>query len=111
TVAVRVSDAVRARVGSSAPLFIFVRDGAAPGPPLAVVRRTAGELPLEVRITDADLMLPGRSLANVKAANLVARVANGGDPIAKPGDVFGEAQWQPGNGSPVTILIDQVVSP
>lgn len=111
TVAVRVSDAVRDRVGASAPLFIFVRDGAAPGPPLAVVRRTAGELPLEVRITDADLMLPGRSLANVKAANLVARVANGGDPIAKPGDVFGEAQWQAGSTGPVTILVDRVVGP
>lgn len=111
-VSVSLADDVRSRVSPSAPLFIFVRDATA-GPPLAVVKRAAGELPLTVRISDADLMLPGRSLASVTAATLVARIANGGDPVARPGDLQGEARWQAGTGTVpgVRILIDQVVGP
>ena len=112
-ITVSLSDAVRSQVSSSAPLFIFVRDAGAAGPPLAVVRRQANELPLTLQISDADIMLPGRSLAGVSAATLVARVANGGDPIAKAGDVYGEAKWQraQGEAGPVQIIIDQVVGP
>lgn len=111
SIAVSVSATVRAQVSAGAPLFVFVRDATAGGPPLAVIRRQASELPVTLLISDADIMLPGRSLANVATAKLVARIANGGDPIAKPGDVYGEAQWQRNvaTGTPVTIIIDQVV--
>jgi len=112
-ITVTLSDAVRSQVSTSAPLFIFVRDAGAAGPPLAVVRREASQLPLTLQISDADIMLPGRSLANVTAATVVARVANGGDPVAKPGDVYGEAQWErsQGKAGPVSIVIDRVVGP
>jgi cytochrome c-type biogenesis protein CcmH len=109
---VSVSDALRGQVSASAPLFVFVRDSQSPGPPLAVIRRQASELPMTLEISDADIMLPGKTLASVVAATVVARVANGGDPIARPGDVYGEAQWQRGEGTagPVSIVIDRVVS-
>ena len=111
SVTVSVGESVRAQVSASAPLFVFVRDATTGGPPLAVIRRQASELPVTLRISDADIMLPGRSLASVATAKLVARIANGGDPIAKPGDAFGEAQWQRGaaTGNPVVIVIDRVV--
>lgn len=111
-VTVTVSDGLRGKVSGSAPLFVFVRDAQQAGPPLAVIRRQASDLPVSLRISDADVMLPGRSLANVEAATLVARVANGGDPIAKPGDVYGEARWERGarESGPVSIVIDRVVS-
>lgn len=110
---VSVSDALRGQVSASAPLFVFVRDSEAPGPPLAVIRRQASELPMTLEISDSDIMLPGKTLSGVTAATLVARVANGGDPIAKPGDVYGEATWQraAGQTGPVTIVIDRVVAP
>ncbi len=112
-ITVSVSDSLRAQVSASAPLFVFVRDSEAPGPPLAVIRRQASELPVTLQISDADIMLPGKTLAGVAAATLVARVANGGDPIAKPGDVYGEATWQraAGQSGPVSIVIDRVVAP
>ena len=113
SVTVSVSAAVRAQVSASAPLFVFVRDAQNAGPPLAVIRRQAGELPVTLQISDADIMLPGRNLASLDEAKLVARVANGGDPIAKPGDVYGEARWQRNSGTagPVAIVIDRVVMP
>jgi len=112
-VQVSVSPAQLGRVGASAPVFIFLRDAGTPGPPLAVLRRQASDLPLDLQISDADVMLPGRSLAAVETATVVARVANGGDPIARPGDLYGEGRWQRTDaaGAPVTILIDRVVEP
>ena len=97
----------------AAPLFVFVRDAQKGGPPLAVIRRQAGDLPITLQISDADIMLPGRTLASLEEATLVARIANGGDPIAKPGDVYGEARWQrkAGGAGPVAIVIDRVVTP
>ena len=111
SVTVSVSDALRAQVSASAPLFVFVRDAQNAGPPLAVIRRQAGELPINLQISDADIMLPGRTLANVATATLVARIANGGDPIAKPGDIYGEAQWKRSDltRGAVAIVIDRVV--
>jgi cytochrome c-type biogenesis protein CcmH len=108
TVQVTVSPAVQSGIKAGAPLFVFVRD-AAGGPPLAVVRRSVADLPLTVRISDADVMMPGRSLAGVSRAAVTARVANGGDPVAKPGDVYGEAEWSPASGDSVAVVIDRVV--
>lgn len=111
-VQISVADSVRARIPATAPLFVFVRDAGTGGPPLAVIRRTAGELPLSLQINDADVMMPGRSMATVKSAMLVARVAKGGDPMAQPGDVYGEARWERnGAAGVVRIVIDKVVGP
>lgn len=110
-VSVTLSDAVKGGANPGAPLFVFVRDAASAGPPLAVVRRSVSDLPLTVELSDRDMMIPGRSLGTVKGAQLVARVANSGDPLPKAGDLFGEAAWSAGDtaGNPVRIVIDQVV--
>lgn len=108
TVNVEIDPALRPALRAGAPLFVFVRD-AAGGPPLAVVRRESAALPLAVALSDADVMLPGRSLASLAAARVVARVANGGQPVAQPGDAFGEAEWRPGSGSEVRVRIDRLV--
>jgi cytochrome c-type biogenesis protein CcmH len=111
-VQVSVNDSLRNRISPSAAVFIFVRDPAKSGPPLAVVRRLASELPLSLRIGDADLMLPGGpGFASLKSAALVARIANAGNPVAQPGDLYGEADWHPADSQTgvVSIQIDQVV--
>jgi cytochrome c-type biogenesis protein CcmH len=108
TVQVTLAPAVQAGIKAGAPLFVFVRD-AAGGPPLAVVRRSVADLPLTVRISDADVMIPGRSLGGISRAAVTARVANGGDPVAKPGDVYGEAEWSPASGDSVAVVIDRTV--
>jgi cytochrome c-type biogenesis protein CcmH len=105
---VDVDAAIRPALRAGAPLFVFVRD-AAGGPPLAVVRRESSALPLAVTLSDADVMIPGRSLAGLAAARIVARVANGGEPVAQPGDAFGEAEWRPASGNTVSVRIDRLV--
>lgn len=92
-----------------APLFIIAREPARAGPPVAVARRSAAELPLSLRLTDADAMLPGRKLSDFDDLELVARVALGGQPLPASGDLFGEADYRSGQDGPIELTIDRVV--
>lgn len=89
-------------------LFIFAR---APegGPPLAVIRESITAVPGIFFLSDQDAMIPGRSLADFEALNIVARLSITGQPIQQPGDLYGELQYERGQQpSPVELMINQV---
>ena len=91
-----------------ASLFIFAR---APqgGPPVAVIRESASAVPGEFSLSDANNMLPGRSLADFPELTIVARISASGEPTEQPGDVYGEISYAPGEGGGVVELVmDQV---
>jgi cytochrome c-type biogenesis protein CcmH len=97
-----------ASVGPDAQLFIIAR---APegGPPLAVIRRPPSSVPGEFSLSDANSMIPGRSLAAYAELNVVARISMSGQPTAQPGDWQAEALVRPGETATVALVIDQVV--
>ena len=67
-------------------MFVFARapDG---GPPLAVKRFKASELPAQFRLDDRDAMVPGRTLSSAPQVQLVARLSASGNAIRQPGDI------------------------
>jgi cytochrome c-type biogenesis protein CcmH len=89
------------------PLFVFVRDPAHPGPPLAV-RRLASEFPQTVELTPQDSMIPGRSFGPGDNVTVGARIARSGTPVGASGDPFGEVRYQVGRDGLVTLTIDHV---
>jgi cytochrome c-type biogenesis protein CcmH len=91
----------------AAPLFVFVRDPAQPGPPLAV-KRLSSRFPQTVELTSADSMVPGRAFAPGQKVQVVARIARSGNPIAGSGDPFGEVAYLVGHDGLVNIVIDHV---
>ena len=103
-----ISDAVAATVDVSleaafdvapdATVFVIARDADRPGPPVAVKRLTAADLPASVELTDADAMLPGRGLKDIETLELLARIALGGSATAAPGDI----ESDPWVGAPTT---------
>jgi cytochrome c-type biogenesis protein CcmH len=95
-------------LGPAAQLFIFAR---APGggPPLAVIREPATALPGEFTLSDANSMIPGRSLADFEELNLVARLSRTGQPTEQAGDWYAQAVVRPTDGAAVELVIDQVV--
>jgi len=102
------SDKLETDVASGASLFIFARspDG---GPPVAVLRESAAALPGEFRLSDANAMIAGRSLADFETLSIVARISNSGQPTQQPGDLFGEIIYRPGQDLNVQeLVIDQV---
>ena len=96
------------RVNPNMVLFLFARTPGAAGPPLAVVRHVAGELPLSVNLGQDNVMLANTVLADHDELQLVARISQSGSPGAQPGDLFGEVLYRTGSGA-VDLLIDQVV--
>ena len=94
--------------GPEAALFVFAR---APGggPPVAVIRAPADALPGRVTLSDANAMLPGRSLGDFEELTLAARFSLSGQPTGQPGDLIGERQFRPGTDStPVDLVIDRI---
>ena len=57
-----------------ATLFVIARRGNG-GPPLAVQRRPVGSWPVSLRLSDADAMLPGITLAGGGPLTLIARIS------------------------------------
>jgi cytochrome c-type biogenesis protein CcmH len=95
------------RLNRPAPLFIIARNPAG-GPPLAVIRRMSGQLPVSVELRDENAMMQGMTILDQPELDLVARVSLSGSPAAQPGDLFGEITYAQGGG-PVQINIDRVV--
>jgi len=96
-------------VRPGARLFLFARDGEKPGPPIAVKRMAVPKLPYTTTLTDADAMVQGASLAKAEKLKLVARISLGGNAIAEPGDLYGEASASVNaEDSPVNIVIDRI---
>jgi cytochrome c-type biogenesis protein CcmH len=97
-----------ADLGPAAQLFILAR---APegGPPIAVIRHPPTVLPGEFSLSDANVMLQGRSLAAYPEITVVARLSHSGQPTAQAGDWQAEALVRPGSAEAVALVIDQVV--
>ncbi|MFZ9050908.1 MAG: tetratricopeptide repeat protein [Steroidobacteraceae bacterium] len=107
-VLVELAPELAGAVTPDAMLFVLARKGER-GPPLAVQRRMASELPVEIVLTDRDAMLPGTSLTGVGALRVVARISSSGQPVASTGDLFGEVAYDPGVTDRLSILIDRQV--
>jgi cytochrome c-type biogenesis protein CcmH len=92
---------------SSLPLFVFVRDPRAAGPPLAV-KRLKATFPQTVELTTQDSMLPGHSFTKGQLVEVVARVSKSGSPGESSGDLFGLAAHKVGDDGVVDIQVEHV---
>ena len=97
-----------AALGPNAQLFIIAR---APegGPPIAVIRQPPSAVPGQFSLSDANVMLQGRSLAAYPEVVVVARLSQSGQPTAQPGDWQAEAVVRPSEQPTVALVIDEVV--
>jgi len=105
---VSLAPALAAQVDPDAPLFVLARTSGGGGPPLAVERHRAVELPLTVELSDEDAMVPGRNLSSAGDVEIVARVALGGQPVATKGDLYGSTEVAGGAAVHTHIEIDHV---
>ena len=106
-VKVTLAPSLAAAVGAS-PLFVFVRDPAHPGPPLAV-KRLESRFPQVVSLAASDAMIPGRAFAPGQSVQVVARIARSGNPVGASGDPLGEVTYQVGRDGLVSLVIDHLM--
>lgn len=96
-----------ASAAGAAPLFVFVRDPAQAGPPLAV-KRLQSHFPQNVALSPADSMVPGRAFSTGQNVQVVARIARSGNPVAASGDPFGEVTYRVGRDGVVSLVINRL---
>jgi cytochrome c-type biogenesis protein CcmH len=89
-VSVSLDDSLKDRVDAGDTVFVFARALNGPPMPLAVVRKRATELPLEVTLDDSMAMVPQLKLSGQEAIAVVARVSKSGDARVQKGDLIGE---------------------
>ena len=75
-----------------------------------MIRESVGAIPGEFVLSDAQAMIPGRSLADIPMLNVVARLSASGQPTEQSGDLFGEIEFAPsGNTGSAELVINQIV--
>lgn len=70
-------------------VFIYAQAVSGPKMPLAIIRKQVKDLPVSVRLTDAQSMIPNMKLSNFKQVRLLARISNSGSAMPQPGDLIG----------------------
>ncbi|MGO1659024.1 MAG: c-type cytochrome biogenesis protein CcmI [Marinobacter sp.] len=102
TVRVAIDEALQNDIPEDTTLFVFARAAnAQSGPPLAVVRLTAGALPADIRLDDSRAMAPQAVISGVDKVLVTARLTRSGNISAQPGD------WQGSTDSPLAVSEDQ----
>lgn len=112
TVRIELSPAFDGQVPADTTLFIYARRPGERSAPLAVARRTAGELPLELRLTDALSMTPTAKISDAEEVIIAARLSPGANAMPRPGDWQGVldapvAVTDAADDQPVEVMIDQ----
>lgn len=105
---VQVSLSGEIAADSATPVYIYARSADSPLP-LAIVRLSAGQLPVEVVLDESRAMMPGRSITTVDSVQLVARLALHGDARPVAGDWQGtiESLSRENWGKAQSITIDR----
>ena len=106
---IAIGDVTARAIDPAAVVFIIARDPAQPSPPVAVKRRRAGDFPTVVTIADSDAMVPGRLPSAYEQLEIIVRVSASGQPMAQPGDWFGQGSLRPADGTSIAIVVDQQV--
>jgi cytochrome c-type biogenesis protein CcmH len=107
-VKISIAPALKARVTSGAPLFVFAREPGGSGPPLAAKRLTTDAIGTRVSLSAADSMIPGRVIKSGQKVSITARVSFSGQPTPAAGDLYGEAEFVVGSGGTLDLVMDRV---
>jgi len=107
---VSLSPALNSRLSGGETLFIVAKSVDSPGPPLAVMRGSAGAWPVTFRLDDTQAMIPGRNLSSASRVTVEARISRSGQALPMSGDLAGSsAAIDPKTHEPLAIVIDRVV--
>jgi cytochrome c-type biogenesis protein CcmH len=105
---VHLAPALAARVAASDTLFIFARAANGPRMPLAIVRRTAGELPVRFTLDDSTAMTPEMRLSKFSEVVVGARISKSGNAMPQSGDLLGQSAVMKPGAAGIRITISDV---
>jgi cytochrome c-type biogenesis protein CcmH len=107
---VNLAPALQDKVNPNDTLFIYARATKGSPMPLAIVRKSASELPTTVTLDDSTAMMPAMKLSSFEEVAVLARISQSGLAMEQSGDLKG--QISPVNiktQNKVAVTIDQIV--
>ncbi len=84
---VTVAASAKGKVAPGDTVFVVVKSPDNSGPPLAVKRFAASELPANFTLGDGDAMMPNRKLSAFAEVVVLARLSKSGNAAPQPGDL------------------------
>jgi cytochrome c-type biogenesis protein CcmH len=105
---VSVAPALAARVAPGDTLFVFARAAEGPRMPLAILKRSAAELPLNFTLDDSMAMSPELKLSGFANVVVSARISKSGDAMPQSGDLEGQSAPLAEHSSGIELKIDRV---
>jgi len=106
---VRISPKLKEKFAPGDTVFIYARAAEGPAMPLAVLRRSARELPLDYALDDSMAMAPGMALSAHPRVVITARISRSGSAKPEPGDLQGASAPVANDAKGVDVVIDTVV--
>lgn len=109
-VSIALDEAVIDGLPEEAILYLFVRNSEM-GPPLAAKRipvATISAFPLELEITEQDLLIPGTTLSGQENLSISAKISLNGDPVTKAGDIEAETTHVTDTQDTIEIILNKV---
>ena len=91
TVRIEIAPALATQIESSHTLYVYARSNAGDRIPVAAVRRSAGELPLELVLDDRSSLMGTSVLSDYNTVTLSAHISRTGDAIRQAGDLVSES--------------------
>ena len=89
-------------------LFVFARAASGPRMPLAIIRTTVSELPLDFTLDDSSAMNPQMKISRFKEVVVGARISKSGNAMPQSGDLSGSTGAVPLGSEGLTIRINSV---
>ena len=105
---ISLAPALAARVAPGDTLFVFARAAEGPRMPLAILKRSGADLPLNFTLDDSMAMAPELKLSGFANVVVGARLSKSGNAMPQSGDLEGQSAPLAGRSSGIEIVIDQV---
>jgi len=109
TGSVSLAPALASKLSGGETLFIFARSEGGPRVPLAVIRATAQQLPMQFALDDTQAMSPNMKLSGAEQVRIEARVSKSGNAAPQPGDLVGTSAVVKPGARDVNIVVDKVL--
>lgn len=108
---IEIAEAIKTRLTGKETLFVFARQGNRAGPPLAVKKMRIQNFPVQMELSDQDVMLQGLSIQADEPVYVTARLSLTGAPAPSAGDLEGRSGvFRPGETTePIRVLIDKAL--
>ncbi|MBA3477122.1 MAG: hypothetical protein H0T52_01790 [Lautropia sp.] len=110
---VEVDPAIAGNLRPDDVLFVVARgldqEGKPAGPPVAVLRARASDLPLDFELSDRQAMTPAAKLSGQRRVVVVARLSRAGTAAGSAGDLEGRSQPVSPDAQSVLIRIDRLL--